>query len=113
MNIEIMLTKNPKEKPAEGSKLGFGSIFTDHMFIMEYNGDVKSVSINSPIMLKNELNMLKKVKQIIYISCDPETLARDLKYLSKQYSVGYVQPVDMFPMTAHVETVVCLQIIKK
>lgn len=51
--------------------------------------------------------MNKKVKQIIYISCDPETLARDLKYLSKQYSVDYVQPVDMFPMTAHVETV-CL-----
>jgi len=48
----------------------------------------------------------KKPKQIIYVSCDPETLARDLKYLSTLYRVDYVQPVDMFPMTAHVETVV-------
>ena len=51
-----------------------------------------------------------KVKQIIYVSCNPETLARDLKYLSSSYQVKYVQPVDMFPMTAHVETVVLLQL---
>jgi len=50
----------------------------------------------------------KKPKQIIYVSCDPETLARDLKYLSSLYQVDYVQPVDMFPMTAHVETVVSM-----
>ncbi|MBR0439668.1 MAG: 23S rRNA (uracil-5-)-methyltransferase RumA, partial [Bacilli bacterium] len=47
----------------------------------------------------------KKIKKVIYISCDPETLARDLKYLSPYYDVNYIQPVDMFPMTAHVETV--------
>ena len=50
----------------------------------------------------------KKPKQIIYVSCDPETLARDLKYLSNLYQVDYVQPVDMFPMTAHVETICVL-----
>ena len=55
----------------------------------------------------------KQIKKVIYISCNPETLARDIAYLSKYYEVNYVQPVDMFPMTAHVETVVCLQIIKK
>nr|MCR5184785.1 RsmD family RNA methyltransferase [Bacilli bacterium] len=54
----------------------------------------------------------KKPKQIIYVSCDPETLARDLKYLSPLYDVKYIQPVDMFPMTAHVETIVGL-ILKK
>ena len=52
----------------------------------------------------------KKPKQIIYVSCDPETLARDIKYLSSLYEVKYVQPVDMFPMTAHVETVVSLRL---
>ena len=52
----------------------------------------------------------KKIPQIIYVSCDPETLARDLDYLSTYYSVDFVQPVDMFPMTAHVETVACLQL---
>ena len=50
----------------------------------------------------------KRIKKIIYISCNPETLARDIAYLSSLYKVTYVQPVDMFPMTAHVETVVSL-----
>ena len=52
--------------------------------------------------------MNKQIKKIIYISCNPETLARDIAYLSSLYKVTYVQPVDMFPMTAHVETIVGL-----
>ena len=52
----------------------------------------------------------KRIKKIIYISCNPETLARDIAYLSNLYKVTYVQPVDMFPMTAHVETVVSLRL---
>ena len=52
----------------------------------------------------------KRIKKIIYISCNPETLARDIQYLSKYYQVNYVQPVDMFPMTAHVETIVGLSL---
>ena len=54
--------------------------------------------------------MNKKIKKIIYISCNPETLARDIEFLSSMYKVNYVQPVDMFPMTAHVETVLRLQL---
>ena len=47
-------------------------------------------------------------KRIVYISCEPETLARDLKILSAKYSIKSIQPIDMFPQTHHVETVVCL-----
>ena len=48
-------------------------------------------------------------ERIIYVSCDPETLARDLKSLSEgSYSVQRIQPVDMFPFTSHVETVVLM-----
>ena len=49
-----------------------------------------------------------KPNKVIYISCDPATLARDLKYLSQDYSINKVTPVDMFPHTFHVETVVSL-----
>ena len=81
-------------------------------FINNYEGDLDIVIMDPPRKGSDEkfLSVLlnKKPKQIIYVSCDPETLARDLKYLSKLYRVDYVQPVDMFPMTAHVETVVGL-----
>lgn len=50
-----------------------------------------------------------KAKRFIYVSCDPSTLARDLKQLSHLgYKVEKVQPVDMFPQTMHVECVVSL-----
>lgn len=46
--------------------------------------------------------------KVVYVSCNPETLARDLKYLTKHgYIAKAIQPVDMFPYTEHVETV-CL-----
>lgn len=48
-------------------------------------------------------------KEVIYISCNPETLARDLKYLTKHhYKVEKIQPVDMFPFCDHCETVCSL-----
>lgn len=47
-------------------------------------------------------------KKVVYISCGPDTLARDLKYLTKHgYVTRKIQPVDLFPFTNHVETV-CL-----
>jgi len=51
--------------------------------------------------------------QIIYVSCDPGTLARDLGILQGGgYQVAQVQPVDMFPWTQHVETIILLQNLK-
>lgn len=51
-----------------------------------------------------------KPERVIYISCNPETLARDLKYLTKHgYHVVKAVPVDMFAYTAHLETIVSLQ----
>ncbi len=51
----------------------------------------------------------KSPKQIVYVSCDPMTLARDLQKLcSAGYSLEKVTPVDMFPQTHHIETVVSL-----
>ena len=50
-------------------------------------------------------------KKVVYVSCDPSTLARDLKILEgKGYKVVEVQPIDMFPQSFHVEAVVELQL---
>ncbi|MBQ6218061.1 MAG: 23S rRNA (uracil(1939)-C(5))-methyltransferase RlmD [Erysipelotrichaceae bacterium] len=43
--------------------------------------------------------------KIVYISCNPDTLKRDLNYLKKYYSIQKIQPVDMFPFTSHCEVV--------
>ena len=59
---------------------------------------------------KKFLNSLLKLKpeRIVYISCNPETLARDLKTLAKEYRVNIIQGVDMFPFTKHCEVVVSM-----
>ena len=55
-------------------------------------------------------NLLKfEANQIIYVSCNPATLVRDITPLLEKYRVTHVQPVDMFPHTHHVETVVKLE----
>jgi 23S rRNA (uracil1939-C5)-methyltransferase len=50
-------------------------------------------------------------KNILYISCEPATLARDLQFLKKQgsYEVKMTQPLDMFPQTFHMESITVLQ----
>ncbi len=54
-------------------------------------------------------NILKiKPKKVIYISCNPATLVRDLKELEKIYEIKSIKPVDMFPFTSHVECVAVL-----
>ena len=47
-------------------------------------------------------------ERLVYVSCDPATLARDLHLLSQSYRLTHLQCVDMFPRTYHVETVVLL-----
>ena len=79
-------------------------------FISNYPGDIDVLIMDPPRSGSDETFlstvMNKRIKKIVYVSCNPETLARDIQYLSSMYEVNYVQPVDMFPMTAHVETVV-------
>ena len=53
-----------------------------------------------------------KPKRVVYVSCDPTTLARDVAYISKSYEIKDIQPFDMFPQTFHTENV-CLLTLKK
>lgn len=54
-------------------------------------------------------NIMKlKTSRVVYISCNPATMVRDLKLMEELYEVVEVQPVDMFPFTSHVETITVL-----
>lgn len=58
--------------------------------------------------------IMSKPSKIVYVSCNPATLARDLKLICEGgFEIDEVSPFDMFPQTSHVETVVCLTKIKK
>jgi 23S rRNA (uracil1939-C5)-methyltransferase len=61
-------------------------------------------------LLQTMLEM--KPKRIVYVSCNPSTLARDLRILEDGgYKTVEVQPVDMFPHTGHVEC--CVSLVRK
>lgn len=83
------------------------------MVEMAKAGEKADVVFMDPPRAGSDMNFLSSVvrlapKKIVYISCNPETQARDLAYLVKNgYQCKKIQPVDMFPHTAHVETV-CL-----
>ena len=79
------------------------------------NGEEFDVVIMDPPRAGASLEFLRSLvtlapKKVVYISCNPETQARDLSFLTRKgYKVKRIQPVDMFPHTEHVETVVCLE----
>lgn len=76
--------------------------------------DIDTVFVNPP-RKGCELSVLEQLhrlgpKTVIYISCDPATLARDVKILEEfGFKKDKVKGFDMFPQTMHVETVVCLK----
>lgn len=54
-----------------------------------------------------------KIKQIVYVSCNPATLGKNLAVLQQRYQVERIQPIDMFPHTPHVESICLLSRVKK
>ena len=62
-------------------------------------------------MIKKTLKSLLEIepKKIIYISCNPITLARDINVLREKYDIKDVSAFDMFPNTKHVESVCLLE----
>ena len=61
---------------------------------------------------KNTVDNILKLKpeKVIYISCNPATMIRDLKKLEEFYNIEQIQPVDMFPYTSHVEVCALLEL---
>ena len=75
--------------------------------------DINSIIVDPPRsgLDVHTIDIIKKLnpKSIVYVSCDPATLARDLNILKEKYNILEVHPVDMFPNTYHVETVCILK----
>lgn len=63
---------------------------------------------------RNSINNILKIKpkKIVYISCNPATLIRDLAFFEENYDIKTIVPVDMFPFTSNVECVACLELKK-
>lgn len=86
----------------------------DFMVNMAAEGETCDVLLMDPPRAGSDQAFLSSAvtlapKRIVYVSCNPETLARDLKYLTRNgYRVKTIQPVDMFPHTNHVEVVTLL-----
>ena len=72
-----------------------------------YNVDVVIVDPPRAGLNKDAIEEILQInsKKIVYVSCDPMTLARDLNILSEMYEIKELTPIDMFPNTAHVECV--------
>ena len=82
-------------------------------FMSQYHESVDIIIVDPPrkgIDVETISSMLEmKAKRIVYVSCNPNTLIRDLKLMNEDYHIEVVQPVDMFPHTRHTEVIVLLQ----
>jgi len=89
-------------------------IFTDDFVARHGKPDVIILDPPRDGMHKDVIAQLRKVKspKILYISCNPQTQARDLMLLCEDYDIVISQAVDMFPHTQHVENIVLLNIKK-
>ncbi len=85
-----------------------------YLYQFEHEGYIPDILIIDPPRKGIEVNLIKylqasKIKRLIYVSCNPSTLAKNINHLQKEYSVKYVKPFDMFPQTANVEAVCLLE----
>jgi 23S rRNA (uracil1939-C5)-methyltransferase len=86
------------------------SILTDEFISINGSPDVIITDPPRAGMHEDVIKTILKAspERIVYVSCNPATQARDILLLSKNYKTEFIQPVDMFPHTHHVENVVLL-----
>ncbi|MFA6375565.1 MAG: 23S rRNA (uracil(1939)-C(5))-methyltransferase RlmD, partial [Bacilli bacterium] len=79
----------------------------------ENDGFIPDVLVIDPPRRGLDLNMINflkksKINKIVYVSCNPSTLVKNINHLQNNYSIRTIQPIDMFPQTSSVETIVLL-----
>ncbi len=87
-------------------------ILTDRFIAEHGRPDVMIVDPPRAGMHEDVVNVILNAepKRIVYVSCNPATQARDIAMLDAKYKLTAIQPVDMFPHTAHVENVVKMEL---
>ncbi len=95
-NVEFVNGKVEKELPKILKKEDVGAIIFDPP-----RRGIEEIALKSVVQ--------NKIEKVVYISCNPATFARDMKFLAENgYILKKITPVDMFPQTAHIETVALL-----
>ena len=98
-NVEFFVGKAEEVLPEQYEK---NQVYADVIVVDPPRKGCDETLLNTMVEMKPE--------KIVYVSCDSATLARDLKYLCERgYELKRVRPVDQFPHTVHVETVVLLE----
>ena len=102
---------NKKRNNVENIEFILGKVEDKLDFISNNNIDTIIVDPPRSGLHKKVIPILEKIspKTIIYVSCNPITMARDINLLSNNYELVEVTPYDMFPNTYHVETVCVLK----
>ena len=109
----INANENAKKNNVQNATFYTGSIL-NYLDKWEKEGFVPDILVVDPPRTGMEIKLVHylqdhPVKKIIYVSCNPSTLVKNLNHLHKKYHILSIQPLDMFPQTANVETVVCLE----
>ena len=102
---------NKKINNVENIEFILGKVEDKLDFISNNNIDTVIVDPPRSGLHKKVIPILERIspKTIIYVSCDPITMARDIKLLSNNYELVEVTPYDMFPNTYHCESIVVLE----
>ena len=78
-------------------------------------GFIPDVVVVDPPRKGMELQLINylqksKIKKIVYVSCNPATLVKNINHLQRNYVVRYIQPIDVFSQTSNIEAVTLLQL---
>jgi 23S rRNA (uracil1939-C5)-methyltransferase len=102
--------KNAKEFGIQNVEFVLGNVLVEKSNVKD-NPDVIVIDPPRSGLHPKVAEYLNKshAKKIVYVSCNPTTMARDIKIIKENYKLTKIQPVDMFPQTYHIETVALLE----
>lgn len=109
----INANENAKINNINNAKFYFGNLLP-HLNKFKSVGFKPDIFVVDPPRKGMELSLIKylqdnPVNTLIYVSCNPSTLAKNCNHLNSKYQILSIQPLDMFPQTSEVETVVLLR----